>query len=186
MMNTILMEATHWTTYAQTWAAIIGVPGVVAAFIILFLKDKTQERKIASLSTIADRLTQMLETSEARYRSSKKPHIDISMQHNASSKSVQLFFKNSNLQSTVSKYDCIIESLLDGVKNERYAVSSNKGEESFSINIKYKHPDEIIDVKMNYITEEEYVFIQDIFITLDKGVPSLKPGALVDQQNGKS
>ena len=52
------MEPT-WTDIAQAIAAMIAIPGAIAAFVVLFKRDKAREVEISSLSTIAGQLTQM-------------------------------------------------------------------------------------------------------------------------------
>ncbi|MES2557204.1 MAG: hypothetical protein V4604_13695 [Bacteroidota bacterium] len=165
-MNLILMEVPHWTTYAQSCAAIISVPGIVAAFIILFVKDKTQERKIAELGNIASQLTQMLNVSENRYRNSKKPHLETRLEQDAEQNKVQIFFRNTNRATSLKEYNAIV--INDDVRPSRYAIADNNGEQTFSLDLTYT--DElfifapIIEVILIYQTDEGYIFYQEIIV----------------------
>lgn len=45
-----------WTDIIQAIAAVIAVPGAIAAFVLLFLKDKDKENQIQKLSFLAEKI----------------------------------------------------------------------------------------------------------------------------------
>jgi hypothetical protein len=45
-----------WTDIMQAIAAIVAVPGAIAAFVVLFLRDKDKERQIQKLSLLAEKI----------------------------------------------------------------------------------------------------------------------------------
>lgn len=45
-----------WTDIIQAIAALIAVPGAIAAFVVLFLRDKDKEKQIQKLSILAEKI----------------------------------------------------------------------------------------------------------------------------------
>lgn len=45
-----------WTDIIQAIAALIAVPGAIAAFVVLFLRDKDKEKQIQKLSLLAEKI----------------------------------------------------------------------------------------------------------------------------------
>lgn len=45
-----------WTDIIQAFAALMAVPGAIAAFVVLFLRDKHKEKQIQKLSLLAEKI----------------------------------------------------------------------------------------------------------------------------------
>jgi len=156
-----------WTDIVQAIAACIAVPGALAAFYVLIKKDKARESEIKSLSEIANQLTQMMEASENRYKSSKKPHLEIEVSHELDSIHFRLEFKNTNRQSTIKNYNCTV---LEDIEVMKLGISEKAGLQSFTIHLQFNHSFNMSDLpaffslNMEYITDDNYVFLQDVYI----------------------
>ena len=155
-----------WTDIIQAIASLIAVPGAIAAFIILFKRDKGRESEIESLSTIASRLSKMQEENDRRYRASKKPHISIGFKYEYGNSQIRLDFANINSNTTISSYE--IKSNNDNLEIIRYSINESQGKQTFLIvlNLKSNTVDSAV-LNLNYITGEGYTFYQDIILWRD-------------------
>jgi hypothetical protein len=175
------MEST-WTDIAQAIAAMIAIPGAIAAFIILFKRDKARESEIISLSTIAGQLTQMQLESEKRYKASKKPIIGISITHLPNEKKIRIDFVNTNHSTTLKSYSQ--NTHLEDFTILTTTINQQNTTQSFWLGISYKTvPPEYVVLHMDYKTEEGYTFIQDLIIWFENGQYVFSPSAIIDKAN---
>lgn len=62
-MNMLIqIQPPNWADIMQGIGAIIGVPGAIAAFILLFLKDKNKQKQLDNLKEIAQNIEAQNET----------------------------------------------------------------------------------------------------------------------------
>lgn len=175
------MEPT-WTDIAQAIAAMIAIPGAIAAFIVLFKKDKARETEINSLSAIAGQLTQMQRESEKRYKASKKPIIGISINHLRDKKKILIEFTNTNHNTTLKSYSQ--NTHLEDFTIMKTTINQQNTTQSFLLGINYKStPPEHIMLPMDYETEEGYTFIQDVKIWFEDNQYVFAPSAIIDKNN---
>jgi len=170
----------NWTDIAQAVAALIAIPGAIAAFILLFIRDRKRESEIQSLSDISNQLTQMLEASETRYRNMKKPRISVGYTFAPFNNGIILQFKNSNSQTTVTYYE--VECDIDYLNIVPVGIREEDGNQEFSIIITQDPFNvEHIELELEYQTEEGYLFSQDVVITkYDNGV-FISPSFIIEK-----
>jgi hypothetical protein len=175
------MEPT-WTDIAQAIAAMIAIPGAIAAFIILFKRDKERESETNSLSRIAGQLTQMQLESEKRYKASKKPIIGIFISHLPAEKKIRIDFVNTNHNTTLKSYSQ--NTHLEDFTISTTIINQQNTTQSFWLGISYKNePPEYVVLHMDYETEEGYTFIQDLIIWFENGKYVFSPSAIIDKAN---
>lgn len=168
------------------YAGIIG--GIIAAIVALITlwklvkKDKERASEINSLSTIAAQLTHMQEEAEKRHKSSKKPHITIKISTNIENKKVSLDFLNSNTNTTITSYK--LHSDFSEFNALTSVINDSEGKQSFWISLSYKNePFDFAILKIDYLTEEGFEFIQDLVVMFQNGKYGLQPSAIIDKQN---
>ncbi|CAN5131816.1 hypothetical protein BH09BAC1_BH09BAC1_15680 [soil metagenome] len=158
----ILPNITDWI---QSIAAAISIPGAVAAFYILFKKDKEREAEVKSLVKIADQLTKMQIDSEKRYKASKRPHILIESRHLNETNIIEATFTNSNSVSTLNSFNAKISGTSD-CELSTPAISQEGHQQKFYVLIRYPTtPPKLFTLIMDYRTEEGYEFVQTIICT---------------------
>lgn len=175
------MEPT-WTDIAQAIAAMVAIPGAIAAFIILFKRDRARESEIKSLSTIAGQLTQMQLEAEKRYKASKKPIIGISITHLQNEKKIRIDFTNTNHTTTLKSFSQ--NTHLEDFTILTTTINQQNTTQSFWLGISYKNePPEYVVFHMDYETEEGYTFIQDLMVWFENGQYIFSPSAIIDKVN---
>lgn len=172
------MSTPNWTDIIQAIASIIAIPGAIAAFVILFRKDKNRESEIKSLSEIAGQLTMMFEASENRYKSTKKPHMEIKLDHFEVLNMFTISFKNTNLQSTLNRYKYDVN---EEIVDTKYSINEVQGKQTFKIDLKYSNLPDFINLNIDYTTDDNYTFIQDIFIVKKAKQYGLSTSAIIDK-----
>ncbi|MCL2596408.1 MAG: hypothetical protein FWD66_01850 [Paludibacter sp.] len=181
----ILLGYPNWTDILQAIGAVIAIPLTLITVYKLVKRDKERESEIKSLSTIANQLTAMQIESEKRYKSSKKPFINITLEYNPSKKYVRLDFTNTNPNSTIT--DLKISNDRSDFKDfsaVKTTINTIDKTQHFWIGLSYEdNPFEFAPLHLSYRTEEGYLFIQDILIWLEGGRFILSPSAIIDEQN---
>ncbi len=171
-----------WTEIIQALAALVAVPGALTAFFILFKRDKTREMEITSLATIASQLTQMQLETEKRYQASKKPLINFDLFHFADTKEIRIDFVNTNHNSTLTSFSH--ENGLKVFSAMETTINEQDSKQSFSITLSYKSERPVFFViKMNYVTVEGYIFVQDIAIWPQGDQYDFSPSAIINKNN---
>lgn len=174
-----------WTDIVQAIAASVAIPGAIAAFIVLFKRDKNKEQELKSLAEIASQLTEMLNASENRYKDFKKPHMKIKLDSDSTDEMLTVVFNNINTQTTLKEYKAVEDK--SKVKLQRQPVSNSAGKQWFCVQLTIKDP--ILDsttLKMEYETEEGYFFTQTIFIWYDNGEYVILPREISDKTKSLS
>jgi membrane-associated protease RseP (regulator of RpoE activity) len=171
-----------WTDIIQAIAALIAIPGAIAAFIILFIRDKSRESEIKSLSTIAAQLTEMQIETEKRYKSSKKPLIMTKLTSDLKDGKITLEFLNSNSNTSITTLKVTGDVELYNIIS--FGINDLNGKQSSSVILAYKDkPFEFSVLHVDYTTEEGYTFIQDILIWFENGIYKYSPSVIIDQKN---
>ncbi|KAF0200855.1 MAG: hypothetical protein FD170_3136 [Bacteroidetes bacterium] len=175
------MEPT-WTDIAQAIAAMIAIPGAIAAFVVLFKRDRAREAEVSSLSTIAGQLTQMQLESEKRHKASKKPIIGIAITHLQNEKKIRIDFTNTNHTTTLKSFSQ--NTHLEDFTILATTINQQNTTQSFWLGISYKNePPEYVVLHMDYETEEGYTFIQDLMVWFENGQYVFSPSAIIDKVN---
>ncbi len=172
------MLLTATTDWIQATAALIAVPGAITAFVLLFKRDKARETEISSLVSMSEQLTKMLGVSENRYRDSKKPHIETVLEYEQNGNILRLKFKNTNPQTSVRSYR-------SNVQNEqitKFGIANSGTEQHFHIEFRNVLPKTKV-LWVDYATEENLVFIQEIFIWHENGHFVHSPGPIIYEKN---
>ncbi len=175
----------NWTNIIQAIAALIAVPGVIISFWILVKRDKKRESEIASLSTIAQQLTNMQNESEKRYQNTKKPLIEIKIIH-PKTKRVTIDFINSNEKATLLNFN--IDNIPDGFSSFSTTTINQSGKnQTFTASFVYKNsPPDFFIIPVEYITEEGYKFFQEISFQLENSEYLQIPSAIINKHDIKS
>lgn len=167
----------NWTEVTQV---IIGTLGVLATVITLWKlmsKDKQRESEIASLSSIASQLKDMLELNEKRYIESKKPHIEIELKRDMH---YFLHFKNTNSNSQITQFK---RENLEGPNSGMVSKISNLGHNQFfSFSAHGVSIDKVMKIQMTYIVEETYTFKQLVSIHAE-GMKIVVRGGIISLEN---
>lgn len=184
LMNT---NVPNWTDVLQAIVASIAVLATLITLYILVKKDKKRESEIKSLSTIAQQLTAMQAETEKRYKASKKPFINVKIDVLDGNR-IHLDFINSNSNTSIVNYEIENKSILEKevfIKNS--IISDSSGNQKFWI-ILENRIESIKDIKLsiNYITEEGYIFIQDIVVVLLGNNYHVTPLAIVAKEHSIS
>jgi hypothetical protein len=181
----IASEAPKWTDIVSAISAAIGVPLVLFTLYKLMKKDKERESEIKSLSTIAIQLTDMQAETEKRYKSSKKPHISINLEKASEGNRIKLDFTNSNSNVTITRYNLSNDKTdFVGKNATTTTINDDRGQQSFSIILNGKdQPIEWFILRLDYMTEEGYVFIQDVTIWRENGRYLFSPSVIIDKEN---
>jgi hypothetical protein len=181
----IVSEAPKWTDTVSAISAAIGVPLVLFTLYKLMTNDKERQSEIRSLSTIATQLTAMQSETEKRYKASKKPHITIQLEKAHQGNRIKLDFTNSNSNVTIKDFQLTNEkSDFVGMNATLTSINDIGGQQKFSIifNGKEKAIEWII-LRLDYTTEEGYVFIQDVTVWYDNGKYIFAPSVIIDKEN---
>lgn len=181
----IASEAPKWTDIVSAISAAVGVPLVLFTLYKLMKKDKERESEITSLSTIATQLTAMQAETEKRYKATKKPHITIQLDKAQQGNRIKLDFTNTNSNVTIKSFQ-ITNDKSDLVSKNVTSTSINDvgGQQKFSIILNGKNEPIIwMILHLDYTTEENYVFIQDVTVWLDSGKYLLSPSVIIDKEN---
>lgn len=160
-MNIEIIDNKELPNYADFLQLIIGSLGIIATVITLYKlmkKDKERLAEIASLSTIAEQLKDMMQLNEATYRETKYPHLIIECKINRNYNRYFLHFKNTNPTSRITKYIKEGNDIL-GIASQ---IEVNGNAQIFSFSIPVNR--EPYSLKMNYIVENKFKFEQSLFI----------------------
>lgn len=181
----IVINIPKWTDILQASAAAIGIPLTVFTLYKLVMKDKQRESEIQSLSTIASQLTEMQIETEKRYKTSKKPNIDIKCETNLEKKFVKIYFTNTNNNTSLISYN------LNNDKSDfreftasTSTINTLNGNQHFWIILSYKESSfDFSKLNLDYVTEEGYTFIQDISIWFENNKCVFSPSPIIDIEN---
>jgi len=157
------MEIIPWTDTAQAIASLIAVPGAIAAFIILFKKDKDKKEQIRKLSNIANHLSKMVDDSERRYIISKKPLISMAGSVDNTNMEINLTCLNSNPNTTINDYHPEIKDIEKPILIN--PVQDMDGRQRFLLNIPIEELPTNVNVTMKYHTTEGFTYKQLITLT---------------------
>lgn len=177
-----------WTDIMQAFAAVIGIPLTIFTLYKLVKKDKERQAEILNLSVIASQLINMQVESEKRYKSSKKPHINIKLEYNVDKKSLKLIFTNKNINTSIVRYDLSNEPKdFLNMDFARSAINDFEGTQTFYIELAFNvSRKDFIGLHLEYATEEGYIFIQDVLAWWENGKFVLAPSAIIDKNSVSS
>lgn len=177
---------------AESFGIYVGlIGGVIAASVALITlwklvkKDKKREAEIASLTTIAEQLTNMQKESEKRYKNTKKPLIDIEINH-LKNNSVTIKFTNSNIHSTIIGFEIPNKPLLGFFSMTKTTINQTGNSQFFSVFLSYRDiaPD-FFTLPIEYITEEGYKFFQEVSFQLEKSQYLQIPSVIINSEDKK-
>lgn len=181
----IASEAPKWTGIVSAISSAIGVPLVLFTLYKLMRKDKERESEINSLATIATQLTAMQAETEKRYKASKKPHIAIQLEKAQQGNRIKLDFINTNSNATIKGFQ-LTNDKSDFVGKNAITTTINDigGQQTFSIILNGKEePIEWLILRLDYTTDEGYVFIQDVTVWFERGQYVFSPSVIIDKEN---
>lgn len=124
-----------WTDIMQAFAAVIGIPLTFITLYKLVKKDKERQVEIQNLTVIANQLTNMQIESEKRYKSSKKPNINISLKSVQEKKSLKLIFKNINTKTSITSFNLVNASEIRNLDIGRSGIVNNEGNQTFILTL---------------------------------------------------
>lgn len=162
------MNTPTWTDIIQAIGAMIAIPGALAAFVLLFRKDKARQSEIKSLSEMAKHLSQMIELSERRQKLEKKPHWKIVYSRVKMMTTFYLTFTNTNKNTSIGSF--YIKPVPDEIlRLKKFDISENEGSQCFRI--------EVVPVDYSSFTFAEIELYYDTFDGLSyKQVITVKKG----------
>lgn len=177
-------DSSIWFDILQAVVALVAIPATLVTLYKLVKRDKKRESEVKSLSVIAEQLTDMQVETEKRYKASKKPHILIEKSV-PSNKKLTLDLTNSNLHSSIVLFNVVVDHReFNKLGIASSTIVSNEGKQSFSIFIDVLADQlEPTRLKIDYITEEGYTFIQDIVIWIARNDYQISPSAIIDIKN---
>jgi len=186
-MILFIVDSPNWTDILQALGAITAALFTLFTLYKLVKKDKNRESEINSLSTIANKLTDMQIESEKRHRASKKPMIEMKFNSDYHNKTINLNFKNTNKNTTI--VSCQLTNDYSELKDIIYQQSNiidTNGQQNFCIILESRKLqfDDIL-LHIDYTTEEGYVFVQDILIWLKDKQYQHSPSAIIDKENSR-
>jgi phage gpG-like protein len=182
----ITSDVPKWTDIVSAISAAIGVPMVLYTLYKLMKKDKERESEINSLATIATQLTEMQAETEKRYKASKKPHIEIKLEQAQQGNRIKLDFTNTNSNVSLKQFQLINDkSDLVGTNATTTTINDVGGKQKFSIILNGKEePIAWMILRLDYTTEEGYVFIQYITVWIESEHYFFSPSVIIDKENG--
>jgi hypothetical protein len=176
-------DGLKWTDIVSALSAAIGIPLVVGTLYKLMKKDKERESEIQSLSVIATKLTDIQRENEIRYKASKKPYFDINLQQGESGNRLKLDFTNLNLNATLINFDITNSIDFGNINYTKSTINNIGGKENFFIILNGKEsPIEHIILHLEYNTEENYAFIQNLIIWRDQQNYNISPSPITNKE----
>lgn len=173
-----------WTDIMQACAAVIGIPLTVITLYKLVKRDKERQAEIQNLTVIANQLTSMQIESEKRYKSSKKPNVLIFLDDVPEKKSLKFIFKNTNTNTSIINFSSVHISETKNLDTAKSGILNNEGIQTFYIDFTCnQEPIKNLKLDIDYLTEEGYIFIQDIFVWKENDVYKMVPGTIIDKNN---
>jgi hypothetical protein len=159
------IQPPNWADILQGIGAIIGVPGAIAAFVILFTKDRHKLEQIESLTSIAQKLEQSNENKQLQIDSLKEISIKIEAQNETLQMSNELaseqidVLRKMLLSPGTSGFEKLAEieekklklSVMPNLKSN----SQSYRMEEFSVNIS-NHGETAIIEKIDFLDSEVY------------------------------
>lgn len=165
----------NWTDVAQTVIGTLGIAATVITLWKLMKRDKERESEIASLSSIASQLKDMMALNESRYMDSKMPHLEIDCRFDNNLKSYILFFKNLNLNSRITSYN---KNDSRGFKTYMATkVHEKSGSQVFSFTIETPDQEQFF-MNMSYTIDEKFHFGQNLQIHMANEKFTVSPSVI--------
>ncbi len=179
-------DSPKWTDIVSAVSAAIGIPLVIVTLFKLIKRDKERESEIESLSTIANKIADIQKENVIRYKASKKPYFEYNLNRGEEGFRLKIDFTNLNLTTTLVHYDITNTIDFGDINLIKTTINNVGGRESFSIFLNGKDRwIENINLHMEYKTEEDYSFIQNITIWLDNDQYMIAPSAIINKENSK-
>jgi len=174
-----------WTDIIQALAALIAVPLTLFTLYKLVIKDKKRESEIESLSTIANQLTGMQIENERRFKSSKKPQIEFHISSDLKTNKIKIKFTNKNLNSSITEFKLTNDPIdFTEFTATSSTINTQGGVQTFFVYLLGKSERiESALLKLEYVTEEGYFFVQDLEIIFDSNNYNFSPSGIIDKLN---